>query len=236
MMFKGEILYRGITVPKEDAQKIKDNLIRAGIRGDEGNCRVQVPDTRDKLEILFNKQDLTTDDTRAKTEDTVCACGDKGGASYYALVHNTYRNAEEVSFVLSFVMPISAIWIDGRDFLYTCFQLWDREGAHHVKEQSGILKKLFGPNIETYFKKAALSGDQDYRLAMCDLACQDSQVIRDHTRNKIIIGGRHGTKFCSAFSVKPPINPQQIISVEPAEFWIFSPSISLEDFSNGKKI
>lgn len=236
MVLKGQILYRGIAIAKEQAQKIKDGLISIGIRGDEGNWKILVPDTRDKLEILFNRQDLTTDDTRAKTENTVCACGDKGGASYYALVHNTHRNTEEVSFVISFVMPLSAIWIDGRDFLYTCFQLWDREGARHFKEQSEILKKLFGVNIEKYFKKAALSGDQDYRVAMCDLACQDSQVIQDHIRNKIIIGGRYGTKFRSAFSVKPPINPRQILSVKSAEFANLIPSISLEDFLDGKKI
>jgi hypothetical protein len=55
---------------------------------------------------------------------------------------------------------------------------------------------------------------------MCDLAIQDEGVISSHAKNEIIIGGRYGTVFKSAFFVKTPIVPSNILEIEETEILI----------------
>lgn len=226
-------LYRGITVPRENAEEVKQNMSRNGIRGDEGKqWRFQTVDLKDRLEMLFNKPDLSTKDTRPLGGwfSTVCACGDKIGATHYATCHNRHRGADEVSFVITFWSPISDVYVDGRDFLYSCFQGWDSRTVNDLKMQNKWLVELFGKRVQKYFKKATLSKDQDYRIAMCDLACHDWGVVLDHAQNKVIIGGRYGTLFCSAFFVRTPIAPSQIIAVGSVESTYIRPQITLNKF------
>jgi hypothetical protein len=44
-----------------------------------------------------------------------------------------------------------------------------------------------------------------------------NQVIKDHSKNKILIGGRYGTIFHSAFIVKTPVKPKYIKNIEILE-------------------
>lgn len=244
------ILYRGIAVDKEIAEVVKENILHQGIKGDEGRWRIEMNNLRSKLKTLFNKPDLTTDDTRPSIVierphgmtrrlidgfPVICACGDQIGASYYALIHNRHRNKDEIPYVIKFLVPISSVYIDGRDFLYLCFQFWDRKSSNFVDLQTRWLSKIYGKKIIKYFKKAISSKNQNYRIAMYDLASQDLQVIEDHAKNQILIKGRHNTIFCSAFFVRVPILPSQIISVEePTTFVNFEPEITLDDFIEGR--
>jgi len=227
------ILFRGITVPADNAEIVRREILTEGIRGDEGSWNIEIVDLKDRLQILYDKADLTTNDTRPsrtvqdgrgwhiETIDgfrIICACGDESGASYYALDHNRHPQKDEISFIIKFVVPLSDVYIDGKDFLYTCFQFWDRKGTGIFASQSETLSKLFGKTILKYFEKAASTDDQKYRVAMCDLACQDDQIISDHAKNKIIIKGRYNTTFCSAFFVKSPIAAARILSVEIPAF------------------
>jgi hypothetical protein len=228
-------LHRGIAVPRESAEMVTDKIRLQGIKGDEGFWRIRVTPLRSIITGLLQKDGLSTADTRnVKLEyDTICACGDDLGASYYALRHNTYRNADEVSLVVDMDIPETNIFVDGRDFLYACFQLWDCISSDYYKQQCLTLAKLFGSEILQYFNRAASSRCQDFRIAMCDLACQDLNVIKVRARNTIIIGGRHQTVYSSAFSIRPPISADQILNVRQAKQYCFKPDIRLKDFETG---
>jgi hypothetical protein len=88
---------------------------------------------------------------------------------------------------ISFDAEASEAVVDGRDSLYTAFQLSDAARAR------GILERLFGPAILRYADRAwGLDGDE--RIALCDLAVQDDAVVRAHAANKTAIAGRFGTR------------------------------------------
>lgn len=61
--------------------------------------------------------------TRKKETETIRA--DKDTALYYAFVHNRKEENTE-PLLIEFEASITDVWIDGRDFLYTVFGLWDR--------------------------------------------------------------------------------------------------------------
>jgi hypothetical protein len=234
------ILYRGIAVPTNEAEQIKQKILRDGIQGDEGRqWQFWGDDLRPKIETLLQKPDLSTADTRPPRESreqfrVVCACGDEFSASYYALRHNRHFKSEEVSYVIQFTVPETWVYVDGRDFVYVCFQLWDRESSAFRDSQRRALVKVFGSQLGTYFDKTVASSKQEYRIAMCDLACHDRKVLRAHRRNRIVLGGRHGTVFRSAFFVRAPITPAQVLAVKLAESGDFRPELTLADFLAGK--
>ena len=244
-------LFRGISVSKNEVEKIKGNIITNGIKGNEGFWEFELNDLRKQLNELFEKPDLSTEDTRPSIwiEDhnngghrelingfpVICAA-DKLGAHYYALVHNRHKVKDEVGLIVSFETPIDNVYADGRDFLYTCFQLWDRNATKNYAKQLSLLTKIYGDAIRKYFEKASKSKDQSYRIAMCDLATQDIDVVKAHYKNDIVIGGRYGTVFKSAFFVRVPILPEYILNVEIVEVspYSFTPEVQLNDFLEGK--
>ena len=130
------------------------------------------------------------------------ACGDLFGASFYA------HREKEVPVVIKFEVPWEMIRIDGRDFLYTVFTLWDREGTTHCDRVRDALSRLFGAGILSYFEQAY--GDFDRRIGLCDIAIHDLNVIRAHHANSIQIKGRYRTRYCSSFqfpaTVSPPVS------------------------------
>jgi len=234
-------LFRGITVPTEKASQVKENILRKGIRGDEGRQwqPFRLNDLRKDIHTFLQKPDSSMTDTRppeTSTEyfSTVCACGDELGASYYAIRHNAHEGVKECSFVIHFTVESSRVYVDGRDFLYTCFQLWDREDKRFLEVQRRALMRFFGNSIVQYFDRAAASNDQRDRIALCDLACQDLRVIRSHAKNRIVIGGRHGVVFSSAFFVRVPLLPTEIVKVDAASELDFRPQLTLDDFLSGR--
>jgi hypothetical protein len=234
-------LFRGITVLSEEPSQVTENLAQNGIRGDEGTQwqAFKLNDLRPDIHRFLQKPDLSLTDTRppetaAQYFPTVCACGDELGASYYAVRHNTHSASKETALVIHFSVESSRVYVDGRDFLYTCFQMWDRDGTGFLPVQRRSLISLFGKRIIQYFDKAASSRDQKYRIALCDLACQDLQAVRSHAKNRIIIGGRYGVVFSSAFFVKVPLLPTEIIKVDTARQFDFRPQLTLDDFLRGR--
>ena len=200
-------LYREIAVPKSEAEAVVDNIKERGIRGDEGFWKFSYTDIRSRIDELFNKPDLSTNDTRnGSCEFPVVCAADELGAYYYALIHN-WSNEKNAPIVITLRVPIKDVYVDGRDFLYTCF------GFCRSYQTVGILKRIYGDSIEKYFLKAISSSDLRYRYAMCDLATQDLDVVKAHYKNKIIVRGRYNTHFRSAFFVRAPISPDRIEDV-----------------------
>jgi hypothetical protein len=72
---------------------------------------------------------------------------------------------------------------------------------------------------------------QSARIAICDLAIHDPEVVEAHHASNLVIAGRHGTVFRNAFSVKVPISSDAILRVwSPLEQPDFpDPQVSLED-------
>ena len=235
-------LYRGITVTPEDATAVAERIRAQGLTNEQGRTwQFECIDLRSRLRELFDKPDLTTEDTRPsrwiKTAQgghresvggfpAICACADILGASYYALRHN-WNGTDGLThgLVITFRAEIADLQVDGRDFLYnTVF------GNARVPDQRAFACRLFGDALGRYFDRAMAHPDPSYKFAMCDLAVQDEEVIQAHAKNEIVIGGRYGTCFRSAFFVRVLVTSHNIISVDDAQHCDFTPQVTCETF------
>lgn len=166
-------------------------------------------DLKHRLSELWQLPQVTTADTKLEGDGPswVCACADETGATYYATGHNLTEK-DDTPILISFNADLRDVIIDGRDFLYTLFQLGDPERARPIAE------KIYGKNILKYLDRAWATEDQDQRIAMCDLATQDDGVITDHCKNTVVIGGRYRTRFRTAFMVRTPVAAKRIVDVK----------------------
>jgi len=143
------------------------------------------------LKALLGKVDLSLEDTRPRSANwkpAVCACGEYWGAAYYAWCHN--RSGEnDTPIIVEFEADKNSVAVDGKDFLYTAFQLGDPERAR------SILKRGFGPAVLSYADRAWSSEKQSYRIALCDLAIHDLDVVNAHHANDLVFAGRYRTVF-----------------------------------------
>jgi len=231
-------LYRGLAVASEDATKVTEQLLENGVRENEANrWHIRWTDLRSELESLYLKPNLGHCDTVRDADEfpIVCACGDLGGAAYYAWKHNktTEHNAP---LVVAFMADVADVFVDGRDFLFTAFQFWDRDKTKpcDAEKQARLLAMLFGEAVLRYFYRAASSEDQEYRIAMCRLASQDTHVVRSHICNTRIIQGRYRTTFFFAFFVRTPITACRIKSITTPPYPTGSPWITLDTFRSGE--
>lgn len=201
------------------------NIRQGGLVSGQGIWPTQHQHPGD-LEFLNSKPGLSLGDTRPLigAVAAVCACGEELGALYYSCRHNATAT-NNTPILIEFEAERSASAIDGKDFLYTAFQLGDPERARRVLERS------FGERVLRYAEKAWSSEDQLFRIAQCDLAIHDPDVIEAHYINEVILAGRHGTVFRNAFTVSLPIGSEAIRRVwSPREpITISEPTISLFD-------
>jgi len=207
-------LYRGIAVPWEQKESVIQEIEAKGLVYTEAsNWKFSLgPAFSDSYrEKLFRKVDLSTSDTRPKgaKEVYICACGEKQGARYYAYRHNRTKD-KNCALVIEFEANIRDLRVDGRDFLYTMFQMGDP-----AKAREAVID-CFGKAIGRYAEAAWMSdrSQTNYSIALCDLAIEDPAVIKGHLRNRSVINGRSRTSFCSAFFVRTPIPPTHIQSIE----------------------
>lgn len=142
------------------------------------------------------------------SEPVTYACGDLYGASYYALSHNR-SEAKPASILIEFEVPLDSLCVDGKDFLYTVFQR--AEGCERVR---ACLASLFGKSILRYFDHASARSDTQEKIGICDLACYDIDVVRNHAENQTLILGRWGTHFCSAFKLQLPVPSSAIQNID----------------------
>lgn len=155
------------------------------------------------------------------------ACARFDDAAFYA------RRAKGRPVVISFEAPVEDVAIDGRDFLYTVFQLWDQSGDGYREDVRTSLAALFGPSILTWFDLAGRKSTQAARIGLCDLATFDLAAVVAHRANTICIQGRHGTRFRSAFAVLEQVDPASVLVVEEvAESVSFDPPTEVVDLSD----
>lgn len=201
--------YRGIAVSADKVSGAIADLRNRGLLATDGRWRMLFNDLKPRMAELWQRPQVTTADTKFESDKPswVCACADEIGATYYATRHNRTEK-DDVPILIRFNADVRDVIIDGRDFLYTLFQLGDPQHARPIAE------RLYGKNILKYLDRAWATEDQDQRIAMCDLATQDDDVIRGHARNTVVIGGRHSTRFRTAFMVQTPVSAQRIINVK----------------------
>jgi hypothetical protein len=171
--------FRGIAVPASTADTIIDSILQNGLNRDQG-----WPMLWEKLnnpEGLFEKPDLSTDDTRGPRETApvgICFCGEESSAAVYACERNV-SHENDTPILIEVEADLEMAAIDGRDFLYAMFQFGDPQKA------APAIARLFGPKVLHFARAAWSSTDHSKRLALCDLAIHDSEVIAHHYRNRV---------------------------------------------------
>jgi len=234
-------LYRGISVDAERSEDVKAKILREGIIGTEGKWRAEYFDLKPYLDELLVRDDLSIDLTRPNeyegrteivfgtttvpTTNGIYASGEQNGASFYA---ERERRPCRIGLVIEFSAPVSDILVDGRDFLYNfVFQ-----ASVLSAPQRTLVRRAFGARIDHYIDRALRFNDVGQRIAVCELAVQDPEVIRAHHRNRLTIHGRFDTQFCSVFLVKMPVPPAKIHGIRDPRFEPRAPDISIEAFRN----
>jgi hypothetical protein len=202
--------YRGIAVPSHTVAGVMERIRGQGLGPADGTWRMLVNDLKPRLMELWAKPTLGLADTRPEGKEhlSVCACADKASAVYYATEHNRV-DLNDTPIIVSFDADLRDVTIDGRDFLYTVFQLGNPHRARPMAE------RIYGRKIGRYLDRAWSTDHQHQRFALCDLATQDDDIIRAHLKNVTVIGGRCYTRFRTAFMVRAPVPPERIVSVDP---------------------
>lgn len=235
-------LYRGISVSSENVEQVMTRIRSEGLKqSHELLWNSYILDIRRNLAEYLNRPDLSTSQTRfyrpvqGITYESVWqrdlpfpfvfACGDKTGAACFANTRNRTKN-NDFPLVIEFLAPVENVFVDGKDFLYSAFINGPRQGM-----RDNILR-CFGIEISEYLDRAWSSEEIEHRIALCDLAVQDLEIVTSHYQNRVPIGGRHGTVFRSAFMVRLPIEPHRILSTYRASSCYEAPTFSICNFGN----
>jgi hypothetical protein len=138
------------------------------------------------------------------------ACGQFDDAARYAW-RARYQN-RTMPVVVAFETAIENAIIDGKDFLYTVFQLWDRQSRTHLARVRATLGTLYGSAILPWFDRARRKNETQERIGLCDLAVHDLASVKAHYANLTGIEGRFGTLFRSAFALPATVEPTAILN------------------------
>jgi hypothetical protein len=220
--------YRGIAVPAGEAAATVADIQQNGLQVRNTGWRMIAQDLKPHLDRLWSLHSIDRSDVDLVPGDEkphrICACADKMSALFYACKKNV-NATDKASILIAFDADSADVIVDGRDFLYTVFQMGDPDRARPA------LERLFGSAVLRYADRAWATEKGDHqRISICHLAVQDDDVIGAHARNKAVIGGRYGTEFCSAFMVRMPIPSGRIVSVEEvsADFSFPDPEVLLQ--------
>ena len=98
-----------------------------------------------------------------------------------------------------------------RRFCYTVFQFGKGALARNVVAQA------FGGRALVYLDEAWRATDQPRRIELCREARHDPEVVRAHYANRLALGGRHSTRFRSAFLVRAPVTAALVTAIHRPE-------------------
>src|ERR1043166_2680903 len=117
-------LFRGIAVPHQAVDTVMAKIRTQGLPPRDGRWVMLAADLKPRLEEIWRVPAVSMADTRPKTDNPswVCASGEEKGALFYACVHNKSHENDTPIFI-AFEADSSETIVDGRDFLYTIFQL-----------------------------------------------------------------------------------------------------------------
>ena len=102
------------------------DLEKNGLQVRNAGWRMIAQDLKPHLDRLWSLPKITSADVelvpRDQAPSRVCACADKTSALFYACKKNVTAS-DTASLLITFEANISDVIVDGRDFLYTLFQL-----------------------------------------------------------------------------------------------------------------
>jgi hypothetical protein len=209
-------LFRGIAVAAADALLVMRKIKTEGLRHADGGWRVPYPFVSDEIEA----EESSLGAVDREQQMAVCACGDEDGAANYAWVRNRSRE-RDAPIIIELDVKESDVAVDGKDMLYTVLSSGDPERARP------IIRTVYGNAILPYAERAWREPDQRRRVAICDRAVLDPEVVAAHHANAMVIGGRVGTVFRSAFMIKLPVAQTAIVRVwSPSE----RPEVAVPEF------
>ncbi|WP_375765163.1 hypothetical protein NR798_25955 [Archangium gephyra] len=222
-------MFRGISVPMADAPEAKRRIMASGLSGDEGGSRWKSVWLSRHFNELWEHPSLFREVTqRGVNESALFACGEEGGASYYACAH--HAKPGNTGLLIVFLAPEESIAVDCRDFLCPAFQLWDSRNKFSQDAVGSTLARLYGDAILPYFRRAAATKNQQERITLCNLASFDQKVVHAHYANSIPFRGRYGVTCASSFIVRAPIPAASILDVCSARGEVIPvPQVTLDD-------
>jgi hypothetical protein len=206
------IMYRGIALDQQTADADRMAIWQTGqlvAKSFWKNTMARPAQIRSRSSELAGLPGKVRDEIgRLPQTPLAYACGDFEGAARYAL------RERGTPVVISFKITLEEVMIDGRDFLYTVFQLWDRGGTSHRDRVQENLSMLFGPAMLGWFDRACRETDTMARIGLCDLAVHDLAAIERHYANKTGIAGRHNRVFRSSFALPANLDPAAILDIQ----------------------
>lgn len=206
------VLYRGIALNPQTADTDRVAIRQTGHLAAKSfwkNTMASPREVRSRSSELAQTPGKIRDEIESLPQTPLSyACGDFEGAARYAL------RERGIPVVITFEIALEEAIIDGKDFLYTVFSLWDRDGTSHRERVQANLAKLFGATMLGWFDLACRETDPQVRFAFCDLAVHDLAAIKRHHANKTDIAGRHNRIFRSAFAMPASINPAAILDIQ----------------------
>jgi hypothetical protein len=206
------VLYRGIALDQLTADADRAAIRQTGDLAAKSwwkNTMASPPQVRSRKSELARVPSKVRDEiSRLPQTPLTYACGDFDGAARYAL------RESGIPLVITFEIALEEVIIDGKDFLYTVFQLWDRDGTSHRDRVRENLSTLFGPATLGWFDRACRETDTMARIGLCDLAVHDLAAIEWHYANRTDIAGRHNRLFRSSFALPAHLNPAAILDVQ----------------------
>lgn len=141
------ILYRGISVAKENAEKIISTIKKDGLSASSPGKKYSINSIKYDLDSI---PALSREFTVIKEDQYPCTFfGDFHCASYYALIHNHEPN--NVAIIISADIEVKALSIDGRDFLYKIANIKDTIVQDGDIYNSFI--KIYGTSIIPYLNR-----------------------------------------------------------------------------------
>ena len=206
------VLYRGITLDPQTADADRAAIRQDGqlaVKSFWKNTMASPKQVRSRTSELARAPGKVRDEIKSLPQTPLSyACSDFEGAARYAL------SARGTPVVIAFETVLEEIIIDGKDFLYTVFQFWDRSGTGHRDRVRENLSTLFGPAMLGWFDLACRETDTMARIGLCDLGVHDFAAIKRHYANRTDIAGRHNRLFRSAFALPASLEPAAILDIQ----------------------
>jgi hypothetical protein len=206
------VMYRGIALHQQRAAADRTTIRQTGRLAAKSfwtNTMASPAQVRSRsLELAWAPSNVRDEIGRLPQTPLTYACGDFEATARYAL------RESGTPVVISFEITLEEVMIDGKDFLYTVFQFWDRDGTSHCDLVRENLSTLFGSAMLGWFDRACRETDTMARIGPCDLAVHDLAAIDRHYANRTDIAGRHNRLFRSSFALPATLDPAAILNIQ----------------------